>query len=73
MKNKNIVPKETNFSDWYSSIISEAKLALYTTVKGSIVFLPNAWLIWQIIKEKIDNEFKKIGVKNFYSNIFWNP
>ena len=64
MKNKSIVPKETDFSAWYSSIISEAKLALYTSVKGSIIFLPNAWLIWQLIREKIDKEFKKIGIKN---------
>lgn len=72
MKNKNIIPKEVNFSAWYSSIISEAKLALYTSVKGSIVFLPNAWLIWQLIKEKIDNEFKKIGVKNVQLPTFIN-
>lgn len=63
MKNKNIVPKETNFSAWYSSIINEAKLALYTSVKGSIIFLPNAWLIWQLIKEKINKEFKKNRIK----------
>ena len=72
MKNKNIVLKETDFSGWYSSIITEAKLALYTSVKGSIIFLPNAWLIWQLIKEKIDNEFKKIGVKNVQLPTFIN-
>lgn len=72
MKNKNIIPKETNFSAWYSSIVSEAKLALYTSVKGAIIFLPNAWLIWQLIKEKIDNEFKKIGVKNVQLPTFIN-
>lgn len=72
VKNKNIVPKESNFSAWYSSIINEAKLALYTSVKGSIIFLPNAWLIWQLIKKKIDDEFKKIGVKNVQLPTFIN-
>lgn len=38
MKYKNIVPKETNFSAWYSSIINEAKLALYTQLKGRLFF-----------------------------------
>lgn len=64
MKNKNIVPCEINFTNWYTSIIKEAKLIEYGSVKGTIFFLPNGWKIWELIKEKIDKNFAKLGIKN---------
>lgn len=64
MKNNQIVAQNSNFADWYTSVIKEAKLAIYGSVKGTICFLPNGWAIWQNIVKIIDNEFQKIGIKN---------
>lgn len=64
MKNKNIVSRQENFADWYTSIIKEAKLVEYGPVKGTMFFLPNGWAIWQSIQQEIDRQFAKMGVKN---------
>lgn len=59
-----IVPRKTNFADWYTSIINAAELILYSSIKGEVIFRPNAWAIWNNIQRYLDLEFNKIGVKN---------
>jgi prolyl-tRNA synthetase len=58
--------KKSNFSEWYTEVIQEAKLADYTKVSGCIVFMPYSYAIWEKIVEEIDKRFKKIGIKNCY-------
>lgn len=70
MKNKNIITREQNFADWYTSVIKEAKLIEYGPVKGTMFFLPNGWAIWEMIKKEIDNQFAKMGVKNIQLPLF---
>ena len=41
MKLSKIVPRNENFADWYTSVVMAAKLALYTEIKGEIIFQPN--------------------------------
>lgn len=64
MKNKNIIAREQNFAEWYTSVIKEAKLIEYGPVKGTMFFLPNGWAIWEIIQKEINKRFEKMGVKN---------
>ena len=66
LKNEKIVPRSTNFADWYTSVINEAKLIKYTDIKGFMIFEPRGWSIWERIKEILDKKFKSIGVKNVY-------
>ena len=58
--------KDKDFSEWYSQVIQKAELAEYTNVSGCIVFRPRAYYIWETVQSYMNNEFKKIGVRNAY-------
>lgn len=60
------VKKDENFSEWYTQVVLKAKLADYTAVKGTIVFMPNSYAIWEKIQEFFNREIKKTGHKNIY-------
>jgi len=63
-KSKKIIERNINFSDWYTSIVKNAKLAIYGPIKGTMFFLPTGWAIWENIQKNIDLLFKEIGVEN---------
>ena len=62
--------KEKNFSDWYLNVILKADLVDYGPVKGTIIFKPYAYRIWEKFQVIVDREIKKLGVKNLYFPIF---
>ena len=64
MKLSKIVPRNENFADWYTSVVMAAKLALYTEIKGEMIFQPNGWAIWSNIQKELDQRFKKYGILN---------
>jgi len=58
--------KKKNFSDWYLKNILEAELISYSQVKGSIVFRPYVYKIWENLQNHLDKEIKSLGVENSY-------
>ena len=58
--------KEKNFSEWYTQVIQKAELMDYSKVSGCMVIRPYAYEMWERIKQFLDKEFKKLGVKNAY-------
>ncbi len=60
------VKKEKNFSEWYTQVIQKSEMGDYTKVSGAMVFRPNSYFIWEKIQEYINEELKKIDVKNVY-------
>jgi prolyl-tRNA synthetase len=60
------VKKEDDFTEWFIQLMTKAELADYSPVSGFIVYRPYAFAIWENIKDAVDKEFKKIGVKNAY-------
>ncbi len=63
-KLEKIVKRDENFADWYTSIINNAQLVIYGQVKGTMMFQPNGWAIWESIHNLIDARFKPLGIKN---------
>ena len=63
-KLEKIVKREENFADWYTSIINNAQLVIYGQVKGTMMFQPNGWAIWESIHNLIDTRFRQLGIKN---------
>lgn len=61
-----VTVEKDDFSEWFTQLMLKAELADYTDVSGCIVFRPNSYEIWENIKEKVDIEFKKLGIKNAY-------
>lgn len=65
-KIKKITPFATNPSKWYLDVVHNGNLIAYGPFKGSIIFKPLAYSIWENIQKILDKSFKKLGVKNVY-------
>jgi len=64
------VKKDKDFSEWYSQVIQKAELADYSKVSGCIVFRPRAYYIWETVQNCMNEEFKKLKIKNAYFPLF---
>lgn len=62
--NKAITKRDVDFAKWYTDVVTAAKLARYSNVKGCIIYEPNGTAIWEKIKEKLDTMFKETGHRN---------
>ncbi|MBN2101348.1 MAG: proline--tRNA ligase [Candidatus Aenigmarchaeota archaeon] len=68
---KGLTEKKTdNFSEWYTQLIQKAELADYSKVSGCIVFRPYSYAMWDMIRDFLDERFKKSGVENAYFPLF---
>ncbi|PZW00590.1 proline--tRNA ligase [Metamycoplasma auris] len=63
-KLEKITTQEENFAKWYTDVIQNGDLMAYGSSKGSIIFKPLSFGIWDNIRLILDKEFKRIGVKN---------
>ncbi|AGR40875.1 proline--tRNA ligase [Spiroplasma taiwanense] len=61
-----ITPRDVNFSQWYTDVVKNAGLMEYGPVKGTMIFKPHGFGIWELIQKFADIEFKKEEVKNVY-------
>ncbi len=48
----------------YIEALKKAEFFEYTDLSGMYVIRPNAYEIWENIKEFLDVNFKKLGIKN---------
>ncbi|WP_348735697.1 proline--tRNA ligase [Spiroplasma endosymbiont of Ammophila pubescens] len=65
-KLEKITLREVDFAQWYTDIVLNADLITYGPVKGTTIFKPYGYAIWENIQKILDAEFKKNGVKNVY-------
>ena len=63
---KKITPIEENFSQWFIDVITNGNLIEYGPLKGTIIFKPNSYGIWEQIQYHLNNIIKKEGVRNVY-------
>ena len=63
MENK-ITKQETNFAKWYQDVCEQANLITYAPIKGTIIFEPYSFAIWELIQKELNIEFKKEGTQN---------
>lgn len=68
---KNTLPKKSeNLSDWYNSLIFQSELAEHGPAKGTMIFRPYGYAIWELIQQALDVRFKSYGVENAYFPLF---
>lgn len=60
------VPKKDDLSEWYTQVVTKARLADYASVKGFMVLMPYGYSIWEKIKEFLDKRLKTMGHSNAY-------
>lgn len=63
---KQITPIEENFSKWYIDVVKNGNLIEYGPIKGTIIFKPNSYGIWENIQIHFNKIIKKQGIKNVY-------
>lgn len=63
---KNITPRSSDYSKWYTDVIIQAKMADYGPVKGTMVIRPNGYAIWEMMQKHLDKMFKDTGHVNAY-------
>lgn len=61
-----ITPRATDYSQWYIDIVTNAKLADYSPVKGCMVIRPRGYALWENIQRVLDGMFKATGHSNAY-------
>lgn len=66
----NITKKSEDLSEWYNKIVLEAELADYGPSKGTMIFRPYGYAIWELIQKVMDEEIKAAGVENAYFPLF---
>ena len=67
---KSIIRKNSDFSEWYTNVITKSELISYHDVSGCYCLLPTSYSIWEEIQKFLDTEIKKLGVQNVYFPMF---
>ena len=67
---KGVVAQSSDYSKWYTDIITKAELADYGPVKGTMVIRPYGYSIWESVRDEFDKQFKNTGHVNAYFPLF---
>ncbi len=64
---KDLLPKKSeNISEWYTAVVRLADLADYGPVKGTVIFKPYGYALWERTQAAMDPMIKAHGVDNAY-------
>lgn len=63
---KDITLMEDDFSQWYTDVVINGKLFEYGPIKGTSVFMPNGYGIWEKIQTHLNSIFKSYNIQNVY-------
>ncbi len=69
-KKKDLPKKSDNLSDWYNRVILQAELADYGPAKGTMIYRPYGFAIWELVQQEMDRLIKARGVSNAYFPLF---
>jgi len=59
-----ITDMDVDFAQWFTDIVTKAKLIDYSGVKGFFILRPYAFAIWENIQSVLDRMFKDLGHEN---------
>ena len=67
---KLIVPRSESFSEWYTSVVLQSRMADYSPVRGCMVIRPHGYALWENMQRALDGMFKETGHVNAYFPLF---
>ncbi len=67
---RDLPKKSENLSEWYNKIILLAELADYGPAKGTMIYRPYGFAIWELIQKEMDILIKDKSVDNAYFPLF---
>jgi len=70
IESKLITPRAEDYARWYTDVVTQAKLADYSPVKGCMVIRPHGYALWENMQAALDRMFKDTGHRNAYFPLF---
>ena len=67
---KSIHKKSEDISAWYNDVIEQAELAEHGPVRGTMIWRPRGFAIWEAIQKELDVRIKEMGAQNVYFPLF---
>lgn len=67
---RDLPKKSENLSEWYNKIILLAELADYGPARGTMIYRPYGFAIWELIQKEMNLLIKEHGVSNAYFPLF---
>ena len=67
---KLITPRAEDYSRWYTDVVTQARMADYSPVKGCMVIRPHGYALWENMQRVLDGMFKDTGHQNAYFPLF---
>lgn len=67
---RGITPKSEDISAWYTDVIVKSGMADYSPVRGSIVYRPLSYGVWEGIQREMDRRFVQMDIENSYFPLF---
>ena len=65
-----ITAMEDDFAQWYTDVVSEAKLVDYGPVRGTMIMRPYGFSIWESVRDELDRQIKETGHVNVSFPLF---
>ena len=59
-----LTPRDTDFNDWYNTLVVRSDLADHGPVRGTMIVKPYGWTLWENIQSALDRRFKATGHLN---------
>lgn len=70
-KSKRDLPKKSeDISEWYNRVILLSEMADYGPAKGTMIYRPWGYAIWELVQKYMDEKIKAQGVENGYFPLF---
>ncbi len=70
-REKRQLPKKSeNLSEWYNRLVMLSELADYGPARGTMIFRPYSYAIWEIVQREMDDLIRAEGVENAYFPMF---
>ena len=67
---RNLPKKSQGLSEWYNRVVMLAELADYGPARGTMIFRPYGYAIWEEVQKYMDQKIKASGVENAYFPLF---
>ncbi|MCA9392269.1 proline--tRNA ligase [candidate division WWE3 bacterium] len=67
---RDLPKKSENISDWYNRVVMLSELADYGPARGTMIFRPYGYRVWELMQAFMDRLIKEKGVDNAYFPMF---
>jgi prolyl-tRNA synthetase len=67
---RDLPKKSENLSDWYNAVILQSEFAERGPAKGTMIYRPYGYAVWELVQKELDARIKEKGVQNAYFPLF---